>query len=315
VDLASLRCFVAVARTASFSRAARELYRTQPAVSLQVRKLERELGRQLFERSRRSPVLTDAGRTLVAASRDLLERLDALPGVVASSAEEPAGTLVVASNLSLLAHVLPPAIRAVHRRYPRVRMRVLNRTAAGIARAVEEGEADLGIGFLLDERPSLAGGTLRRSPFVLVESRDRTGSSNHRTGSSGRRNGSAGRRPSISEILAGPLVHFEDGVDLRRHLERCLPGRRNLEPVIELPSIDAILTFVAHGFGSSILPSFAVDERWRKRLTVRDLGRSLEPIEIRWCADGRRPLSRAAAAFRDACLEPGPRGSKETSAS
>jgi len=303
VDLASLRCFVAVARTASFSRAARELYRTQPAVSLQVRKLERELGQALFERSRRSPALTDAGRTLLAESRDLLERLDALPGVVASSAEEPAGTLVVASNLSLLTHFLAPAIRAVHRRYPRVRMRMLNRTAAGIARAVEEGEADLGVGFLLDSRPSLAGGTLRRSSFVLVAPRERTGSASRRTGSSG-------RRPSIPEILAGPLVHFEDGVDLRRHLERCLPGRRNLEPVIELPSIDSFLPFVAYGFGSSILPSFAIDERWRKRLAVRDLGRSLEPIEIRWCADGRRPLSRAAAAFRDACLEPGRRGGK-----
>ena len=95
MDPFALRCFAAVARTGSFSRAARELYRTQPAVSLQVRKLERELDRPLFERSRRSPVLTDAGRALLAGSRDLLERLDALPGLVASAADEPAGTLVL----------------------------------------------------------------------------------------------------------------------------------------------------------------------------------------------------------------------------
>ena len=59
MDLFSLRCFVAVARTGSFSRAARELYRTQPAVSLQVRKLEAELGRPLFDRSRRALVWFD----------------------------------------------------------------------------------------------------------------------------------------------------------------------------------------------------------------------------------------------------------------
>ena len=71
----SLRCFVTVARLGSFSRAAIELYRTQPAVSLQVRKLERELGQPLFDRARRAPVMTEAGRTLYAAARDALERL------------------------------------------------------------------------------------------------------------------------------------------------------------------------------------------------------------------------------------------------
>jgi DNA-binding transcriptional LysR family regulator len=291
VDLFSLRCFVAVARTGSFSRAAHELYRTQPAVSLQVRKLEEELGRPLFDRSRRSPALTEAGQALLAGSRDLLERLEALTGLVASVETEPAGSLAVASNLSLITHYLPPAIRAFHRRYPRVKLRMLNRTARGIARAVEEGEADLGIGFLLGEGPDLAGEVLHRSPFVLVSPRDAA-----RPGK---------RRPPLEEILAGPFVHFEEGVDLRRHLERSLPGRRSLEPVIELPSIESILLFVAYGFGSSVLPAFAVADRWRKRLVVRDLGRTLAPLEIRSCVGRRRAPSRAAAAFLEACRMPG----------
>jgi DNA-binding transcriptional LysR family regulator len=291
VDLFGIRCFLTVARTGSFSRAARELYRTQPAVSLQVRKLEEELGRPLFDRTRRSPVLTQAGQAFLAGSRDLLERLDALPGLVASTEVEPAGPLAVASNLSLITHYLPPAIRAFHNKYPRVKLRMLNRTARGIARAVEEGEADLGIGFLLGDDPDLAGEVLHRSPFVLVSPRDAA-----RAGK---------RRLPLEEILAGPFVHFEEGVDLRRHLERSLPGRRNLEPVIELPSIESILLFVAYGFGSSVLPAFAVADRWRKRLVVRDLGRTLAPLEIRSCVAGRRAPSRAAAAFLEACRMPG----------
>lgn len=287
MDLFSLRYFVAVARTGSFSRAAHELYRTQPAVSLQVRKLEKELGLPLFDRSRRSPTLTVAGQALLAGSRDLLERLEALPGLVASAEAEPGGSLTVASNLSLITHFLPSAIRAFHRRFPRVKMRMLNRTARGIVRAVEESEADLGIGFLLENRAGLAGEVLHRSAFVLVSPRDAAAAQK--------------RRPSIEEILAGPVVHFEEGVDLRRHLERSLSGRRSLEPVIELPSIESILLFVAYGFGSSILPAFAVADRWRKKLAVRDLGCTLAPLEIRWCADRQRPLSRAAATFRDLC--------------
>jgi DNA-binding transcriptional LysR family regulator len=282
VDLFALRCFVAVARTGSFSLAARELFRTQPAVSLQVRKLERELGRPLFDRSRRSPSVTEAGRTLLGGSQDLLERLEALPGLVAGSASEPAGTLSIVSNLSLIGHFLPPALRAFHRAHPRVRLHLLNRTARGIVRSLEEGEADLGIGFLLPEDADLSGTVLLRSPFLLVSPRGPS---------------PAKRRPPLADILAGPIVHFEEGVDLRRYLERSLPDRRSLDPVIELPSIESILTFVAAGFGSSLLPAFAVDERWRKRLAVRDLGRALAPLEIRSCIDRRRTPTRAAAGF------------------
>lgn len=294
MDPFTLRCFVAVAREGSFSRAADQLYRTQPAVSLQVRKLEREVGRPLFDRSRRAPVLTDAGRALLAESTDLLDRLAALPGLVAGTGEGPSGTLTIASNLSLINHFLPPFAGAFHARFPLVRLRLLNRTARGIVRSLAEREADLGIGFLVDEDPGVASGVLSRSPFVLVAPRERR--------PAGRSASSAGARPpTLAEALAGPLVHFEDDVDLRRHIEHASARRGGLAPVVEVPSIESILAFVAAGFGSSILPAFAVSGSWRKRLRVRELGRIPAPLEIRWCADVRRPLSRAAAAFRDTC--------------
>ena len=82
-------------------------------------------------------------------------------------------------------------------------------------------------------------------------------------------------------------------------------GGQSLEPVLELPSIESILLFVAYGFGSSVLPAFAVADRWRKRLVVRDLGRTLAPLEIRSCVERRRAPSRAAAAFLETCRTPG----------
>lgn len=283
MELFSLRCFVTVARLGSFSRAAEALLRTQPAVSLQIRKLEQELGRKLFDRAHRSPVMTEAGRTLAAGATDLLERLDMLPRLMASSASELSGSLTIASNLSLISHFLPRPVREFHRRFPRVRLRLLNRTARGIGNAVEEREADMGIGFLLDDRLEIAVSVLDASPFVLVTRPDSPTA--------------AKRRVSVEEILAGPLIHFEEGVDLRRHLERTLLGARKLEPIIELPSIESILEFVSYGFGASILPSFAVSPPWRKKLVVRGLGRSIEPLTISSCVHRRHPVSRAASAF------------------
>jgi DNA-binding transcriptional LysR family regulator len=114
------------------------------------------------------------------------------------------------------------------------------------------------------------------------------------------------RKLSLEEILAGPIVHFEKGVDLRRHLEGILAGRRSLDPVIELPSMESILQFVSDGFGASILPAFAISERWRKSLVVRGLGRSVAPLEICSYTHRTHSLSRAAAAFLDLIRAPVP---------
>lgn len=285
MELISLRCFVTVARLGSFSRAADQLYRTQPAVSFQVRKLEQELGQPLFDRTHRSPVMTEAGRTLYAGASDIFERLDTLSGQIASSGMEPAGSLTIASNLSIISHFLPPAVREFHRRHPLVRLRLLNRTSRGIGRAIEEREADVGIGFLLEDRPEITVAVVYSSPLVLVARRDAAAATK--------------RRLSAEEILAGPFVHFEEGVELRRHLERALARAGSLEPVIELPSIESILQFVGYGFGTSILPAFAISPHWRKRLAVRGLGRSIAPLEIRSCVHRRHTLSRAAEVFLD----------------
>lgn len=290
----SLRCFVAVARLGSFSRAAVELYRTQPAISLQVRKLERELGRPLFDRARRAPVMTEAGTALYAAARDLLERLDRLPEQVASLGAQPAGMLTIASNLSLISHFLPDVLRDFHRSFPNVRLRLLNRTSRGIERSIEEGEADLGVGFLVEDRPVISVVVVFKSPLVLVTAR-----------TSKVLPDAEKRVASLDKVLQGPVVHFEEGVELRRFLERTLTTGRSLQPVIELPSIESILQFVNDGFGSTILPAFAISDLWRKKLVIREVGRAIAPLEVRACTSRNRTLSRAAAAFLDLTCQAG----------
>jgi DNA-binding transcriptional LysR family regulator len=107
------------------------------------------------------------------------------------------------------------------------------------------------------------------------------------------------RVESLDKVLRGPVVHFEEGVELRRFLERTLTAGRSLQPVIELPSIESILQFVSDGFGSTILPAFAISDQWRKKLVVREVGRAIAPLEVRTCTSRQRTLSRAAAVFLD----------------
>ena len=99
--------------------------------------------------------LTEAGRALYESARELLERVEVLGGVVADSAAVPSGTLTVASNASLIAHFLPEILKRFHDRHARVRLKLLNLTSRGIANAVLEGEAEVGVGFLLKDGPQM----------------------------------------------------------------------------------------------------------------------------------------------------------------
>ena len=291
MDIFSLRCFVEVARRGSFSKAADLLFRTQPAVSVQVQKLEEELKQPLFDRSHRTPKLTDAGRTLFAEAQQVLERLDGLSNLL-GAATAMAGTVVIASNASLIDSSLPRPISSFHERFPAVALQLKNLTGRGIVRAVHEGTADIGIGFLLERHPDIVAFPLAQSKLVLV--------------CPPKSAMARGQRPSAAAILAGPLVHFEEGVDLRRHVELALAGRSRFRPVLELPTIESILRYVQLGIGCSILPDFALSKRWRTLLAVRPLGHSVPAIEIAAVVHRRRQPSRAAAEFLRAILPVAP---------
>jgi DNA-binding transcriptional LysR family regulator len=276
---------VEVARLGSFTKAAEQLLRTQPAVSVQVRKLEEELGSPLFDRAKRKPVLTEGGKVLLVSATELLEKIDGLKNLVDGSAESPTGTLTIASNASLITVFLPEVLRDFHRRYPGVRFRLLNLTAKGIARAIEEGEADIGLGFLVEGHPYISACTLQRSHFALVCRKD---------------SALAGKkRLTLNGILTGRLLHFEEGVDLRIRLERGLEGRTSLDPVLELPTMESILRYVYEGFGYSILPEYALSADWRIKLVVKLLTRWIEPLEICTYSHRRRIPSTAATHLRE----------------
>jgi DNA-binding transcriptional LysR family regulator len=107
MDLFQLEVFLAVAREGSFSRAAEKLYRTQPAISQAIRKLERELGEPLFDRSSRDGTLTDAGRVLHDYGQKLLNlRVDALDALK-ELRELHKGKLTIAANEYTCLYLLP----------------------------------------------------------------------------------------------------------------------------------------------------------------------------------------------------------------
>jgi len=125
MELFQLRYFTALAEELHFSRAAERLHIAQPALSQQLKKLEREVGCQLLERDARSCSLTEAGRTLYAGARSTLDQADSALEAVRGYARGEAGTLTVGVVGEQMAPLAYPVVAAFRADFPRVRVRVV----------------------------------------------------------------------------------------------------------------------------------------------------------------------------------------------
>src|ERR1700757_2448383 len=143
MDLTSLRIFLAVAEERSFSRAAAKVHRTQPAVSQAVRRLEIELGEELFDRSSKHAALTDAGRVLQNYGQRLVRLAEETESAVRDLRDLRRGRVLVGANEAAV-HTLLPLIARFRRRYPDIAIDVRRVPARQIAVEVQQGSLDFG---------------------------------------------------------------------------------------------------------------------------------------------------------------------------
>ena len=122
INLHQLRIFQAVATHHSYTRAAEELYLSQPAVSLQVRALERTIGLPLFEKSGRTLRLTDAGRELLTYSDRIFALLDETKLVLEELSGARRGLVKVAASTTARIYVVPTALGVFHNLNPDVKL-------------------------------------------------------------------------------------------------------------------------------------------------------------------------------------------------
>jgi DNA-binding transcriptional LysR family regulator len=250
LSLGHLRTLEAIARHGSFSRAARELNLTQPAVSMQIRLLERALGLPLLERVGKRAFPTRGGEVLLAhagrALRELqagVERVHELRGVVA-------GRLRLGTSASISIYLLPPALRRFRVRYPETELIVVTGNAPEITRAIVGNGLDVGIVSLPVRDRALSVTPFFRDELVAVAPPERAWR----------------RRAAITatELAREPLILFEPGATLRRVIDGWF-HRAGVSPrsPMELGNTEAIKKLVEAGLGLSVTSWFSVREEAR----------------------------------------------------
>jgi DNA-binding transcriptional LysR family regulator len=244
LTLQQLAYFVAAATYGSFSAAADALHLAQPSLSEQVRRLEDELGVELFARTTRGLTLTEAGRTLQPEAEAALAAVDRARQSVLGVREVLTGT----ATIGIFGR--PPrrmVIRVVERfraEHPGVRVRLVGQNSVDVAAAVRDGAAEAGLVALPIDDSGLDVRPIARDEIVYATTDERRA-----------------RQPvTIQQLAEASLVLYDSryGTDdpVRRQLaERAQRAGRRIAPVIEVEDYDVALRVVATGLADTVLAS------------------------------------------------------------
>jgi len=296
LNLDQLHTFVEVIERGSFSAAADRLDITQPAVSLQVRQLEKHLGVRLIERVGRRARPTPAGAELLAHARKIAAAVGAAEEGLAPYASDTLGRVRIGTGATACIHFLPSVLRDLRRRFPKLEIIIRTGNATEVLRQIEENALDLGLvtlpatGRMFDVTPLL------KDEFVVLSAPA----------------GPALPRTVTAEVMMGhPIVLYEPGAQTRRLVDDWFAASGfAIRPTMELGSVEAMMELVRAGLGFGIVPRMAVDTPHRTpklriqslspRLT-RDIGlvvRRDKPLH-RGLRETIAALRRAAPRFLD----------------
>lgn len=281
MQLKSLRLFMAVAETGSFVAAAERLHTVQSNATTHVKKLEAELGTQLFDRNGRVR-LTSAGQALAEyAARILNAHDDALAFFL--ERDMPSGRVRVGAMETAMALRLPPILADFHSRYPDVGIELRTGPSAELVTSLLEGRLDCAFVAGPLEHRRLHVFKVFSERLVLVSAQPLT------------------RMPSTETLLSATFLAFRQGCSYRQRIELLLAAQGvSATRIVEFGTLDAMLGCVAAGMGYAVLPSATV-EAHRERFAIHALALPDTTAEVDTCfaAPHREGWTPALARFAD----------------
>ncbi|MFF9685376.1 LysR family transcriptional regulator [Streptomyces sp. NPDC014623] len=256
MDLRQLEYFVAVAEERNFTRAAERVHISQSGVSAQIRRLERELGAELFDRSSRTAALTVAGKAALEHARAALAAAGAVGRAVGEVTGLIRGRLTVGMVIGCTVTPLFDALAAFHRAHPGVEISLLEDNSDRLVEGVRTGAVDLAlIGTPAPTPEGLDALTIISERLVAAVP---DGDPLVRR-----------RRVTLRDLAERPLICMPPGTGLRTLLDRACAAQ-GLRPVIALQAsaADAVADLAARGLGVAVL-STSMAASHGDRLTAR----------------------------------------------
>jgi DNA-binding transcriptional LysR family regulator len=255
MELLQLEHFLAVVDEGSFTRAAERVFRTQPAVSASIKKLEQSVGSPLFARDTPELTLTAGGKELVEYARKMLKLRDDALARIRRVQDLSSGTLSIAAHESAAVYLLPKPLRKFLKSFPKIRVGLERRITAEIPGSVMDREVDIGF---VKEMPAAAGLNsmlVHSDALILIASP---------------RHPLARRKNVTLEDLAGEPFIVHHRCSTTEQILRLFENRNiRCNVGAELWSFENVKEFVMSDMGLAIIPGICAAKELRARTLVR----------------------------------------------
>jgi DNA-binding transcriptional LysR family regulator len=290
MDFDQLETFIEVARLSSFSRAAEKRFRTQPAISSQIRSLEEEVGAKLLDRSGGKVSVTASGKLFLKFAEETLDARKAVVTAIAETERVPRGEIVVGANEGTCLHILPEVFAHFKKQYPDVSVSIKRADYAKVLESVIDNSVDFGVVSMPITDPRLTAVLIHRDELVLIAT------PKHPLAKL--------KSVSAADIAQYPLVmpkvgHTRDALDELFH-------QRKLKPryAMELDSSELLKRFVAADVGIGFISRSNVQEDVKANV-LATIALADAPIrrDLALVFRKDKALSRAALAFIDIAVK------------
>jgi LysR family transcriptional regulator, cys regulon transcriptional activator len=269
MELKQLISFHQIIKTGSFSKAAGKVFRTQSALSHQIKNLEEELKVKLFEKHGKMILLTWEGKCLFDFITRFLDDMDNLKQIYEDVQRGTRGTLIIATSNAVCTYCLTDTIKRFIHQAPNIKFKLIASTnMADVQSMILDGTAHLGIGARY--HPILS----NKLDFFYWKSFDRLLIVNKGHPLCRK------KTVTIHDIADYPLILYKEGSMLRKDVEESL-NRNNLpyEIVIEMDDADNLKKFVDMGIGISILSSLTITNEDKKKFVIFNVNNLFNTIE------------------------------------
>ena len=290
MDFDQLETFLEVARLSSFSRAAEKRFRTQPAISSQIRALEEEVGAKLLDRSGGRVSLTASGKLFLKYAEDMLESRRTVLRSIAETERVPRGEIIVGANEGTCLHILPEVFAEFKKRYPDVAVNIKRADYGKILESVIDNSVDFGVVSLPVTDPRLTVVLIHRDELIIIAPPQ------HPLAKM--------KSAALAEVAKFPLVlpkagHTRDALENLFHERRLKPRH-----AMELDSSELLKRFVAADVGIGFIARSNVLEDTRAGvLAAIPISDAQVRRDLALVFRKDKALSRAALAFIDTTVK------------
>jgi DNA-binding transcriptional LysR family regulator len=285
MEFAQLEFFLKVVEEGSFSKAAERVYRTQPAVSIAIRRLEEEIGVPLLDRTQKSPVLTEAGQVIHDYARRIITLRDEAREAVGDLRTFAKGRVRIGANESTSLYLLPEIIVLFSQRYPKIKVEILREVSEKLPREILDRNVDFAVMASEPTDREIETFPILKDELILIMSPAHP----------------MATRDSVTvKELGGEsfVAHSVKTASRIKVVEIFAKNRTPLNITLELATVETVKQFVRRKVGLAFVPRMCVTEELERGALATVPVRGLTYRRTLWAAYRKGTVfSHAASAF------------------